>query len=386
MSVTTQNPQERAFHCPHCNGRIVIPADLPPTTGPCPHCKGTITSPALDYSYTPLAQTPNPQTPPPSGLSAEAATIVLATKSTPAAPVTYEAPEIPEENEVEEPVPSKKSAKKSSPLLFLFIFILLLGALGGGGYYVMVMMKPKDEVIKPLDLKQPAKPLTNPALEKFIAAATLDEKLKYVYNAEALRPKIEAFYKDKSVSEADTPANLFTTVKIPGDDTKKGFILLNYDQPASKTTTAPSAQRTKVLAFLKETEQGVKLDWEVFAQTKYRTLSSFIKTPTAGKSEVFRVIAIKDPADKTPGYLLADPAHQTDSVKIVTDPKSPAGQALARLDQESAKSSGLAKHTATIELTWAGDPKKPQIQIKRFICWEFLNLGGKEIPETPPSN
>ena len=30
----------------HCNGRILIPRDLPPTTGPCPHCGGVITSPA----------------------------------------------------------------------------------------------------------------------------------------------------------------------------------------------------------------------------------------------------------------------------------------------------------------------------------------------------
>src|SRR5690606_20546795 len=29
----------------HCNGKILIPRNLPPTTGPCPHCKRTITSP-----------------------------------------------------------------------------------------------------------------------------------------------------------------------------------------------------------------------------------------------------------------------------------------------------------------------------------------------------
>ena len=36
----------REFRCIHCDGKILIPVDLPPTTGPCPHCSGVITSPA----------------------------------------------------------------------------------------------------------------------------------------------------------------------------------------------------------------------------------------------------------------------------------------------------------------------------------------------------
>ena len=270
------------------------------------------------------------------------------------------------------------------------VFLLIVAALGGGAYFVLGMLKPKSDPNKALvanpSTKQIVKQPVNSTLEKYLAATTLDEKLNYVYNAEQLRPKIEAFYKDNTINEGDTLASAFSMVPLPENESKKGFILLTYNQANSNST----GQHNIILAFLKETEQGVKLDWEVFAQTKYRTLSNFIKTPALGKSEVFRVIVTKEPVadpakNKTAAsYQFADPAHQRDSVKIAPDPKSQAGQALSRLDQETAKISASLQRTATIELTWAGDPKNPQLQIKRFICWEFLGLGGKEIAETPP--
>ena len=376
MSATDQNPKERAFQCIHCNGRIVIPADLPPTTGPCPHCKGTITSPAPGNSSPASTQSPAPQATSPSQ-PPQAATVVLATKAAPAAPVapvTYEAPEELKEKEAQN---SKKSPKKSSALPLLLVIIIILGALGGGGYYVLKIMNKDGETENPLVFKQAAKQAANPSLEEFLTASNLDDKLNHVYNAESLRPTIEAFYRDKPISDSDTPADKFSVVQLPEADSKKGFNLLIYDQPPTGPNAGPGRPHTKILAFLKETEQGVKIDWEVFVQTKYHTLSHFLKTPTVGKSEVFRVIVTKDPAAKTAGYLFTDPIHHTDSIQIAPDPNSPAGKALASLNQDSAKASAPVKRTATIELTWTGDPRKPQLQISRFICWEFLGLGGK---------
>ncbi len=400
MSESSQNSQEFAFHCPKCNGRIVIPFNLPPTTGPCPHCQTTITSPdtainttVLDVDLEPIVEIP--PAPTPVAVPAPAPVPVPAPAPLPERPVpaptvplaTYEAPE--ELKNKEAAVEQVKSGKKSNPVGLILVLLLIIGALGGGGYFVMDMLKPKNDSTgtgvgnkptKPI-VKQPAKPIANPTLEKYLTATSLDEKLNYVHNAEQLRPKIEAFYKDNSINEGDTLASAFSMVPLPENESKKGFILLNYNQATPNTT----GQQTRILAFLRETEQGVKLDWEVFAQTRYRTFSNFIKNPIAGKSEVFRVIVTKDSTTKTPGYLFSDPAHQTDSVQITPDPKSRARQELDSLLLDSVRSSGPAKYSATIELTWAGDPKKPQLQIKRFICWEFLGLGGKEIAEIPPS-
>lgn len=401
MSDSTIPPEQRAFNCPHCNGRIVIPANLPPTTGPCPHCQGTITSPEPVLKAAVIQEEPKPQ----AQIRPEP---IPATKpvETPE-PTPAETHEDKEHEELEvkakaKPSKSAKSTKGKSPATLILVILILVLGLGAGGYFIMDMLKPKDSPPTVSPMPQP-KPSANPTLIKYLAAATLEDKLNHVLNAEVLRPKMEAFYKAGMLNETGTPASAFTFVKLPEADSKKGFVLFSYDQPTKAAPNAqgqtkpptpanPLAPRTKILAFLKETEQGVKLDWEVFAQTKYRTYSQFIKTPVIGKSEVFRLVVTRELIEKsaTPptnsSYEFADPAHLGDIANISPDPKSQAGQALAALDADSIRLSSEIQRTATVELTWAGDPKAPQLEIKRFICWEFVGLGGKETAETPPSN
>ena len=45
MAVVDVFQNQREFRCNHCSGKILVPKDLPPMTGPCPHCSSTITSP-----------------------------------------------------------------------------------------------------------------------------------------------------------------------------------------------------------------------------------------------------------------------------------------------------------------------------------------------------
>ncbi|MCH7226650.1 hypothetical protein [Haloferula sp. A504] len=45
MPPEPANDNQREFRCIHCHGKILVPRDLPPTTGPCPHCQKEITSP-----------------------------------------------------------------------------------------------------------------------------------------------------------------------------------------------------------------------------------------------------------------------------------------------------------------------------------------------------
>lgn len=369
MSEFSQFSQQRAFHCIHCNGRIVIPADLPATTGPCPHCQGTITSPdplvhssVIDENLKPISQ---------SRPAAEAGPEHAGAQSTPSSPIE----------------PSKKtdsSTKRSNPVALLIVFVLVLIALGGGAYFVLDILKSKNESNPVSAPKFPTKPSSNPTLVKYLAAKSLDEKSGYVTDAERLRPTMEAFYKDGLRDENSLNAKAFTSVPLPEMDSEKGFVLFAYDQK--------TPEQTRILAFLKETEAGVKLDWEVFAQTKYRTYQQFINTPVIGKSEVFRVIISLSTVDgsgqpKNPAsYILSDPAHSGDRIELTPDQKSQAGQALARLNLESSQQPGNISRTATVELAWSGDANKPQLEIKRFICWEFLGLGGKEIAGIQPSN
>jgi hypothetical protein len=396
MSEFSQFSQQRAFHCPSCNGRIVIPSNLPATTGPCPHCQATITSPE------PVVHASNPEAAPKPQPSQQPQPIAASTP--------LETTDSPAESSPVDPVKSKpdKSKNHASPLLLTFIAMMVLIILCGGAYFYLDSVKRNsDGADSTLNRANQPKNLTFlPVLEKYLAAASLEEKLPFVYNAEQLRPKMEAFYREGIINEADTPANSFKLIPLPEKDSKKGYVLLACNLPAPAAlnqlvqqenddkTKVPATgdDRIKILAFLKETDQGMKLDWEVFTQTKYRTLRQFIQTPKFGSSQAFRLIVTNVPPtpdaepDAPVRFRFFDPVHISDVVEIAPDPTLQAGQALTRLTMESAKLTTPAQRTATVELIWAGHQSDPKILIKRFICWEFLGLGGKEIAEIHPPN
>ena len=60
MAVSAISNNQREFRCKHCEGKILIPKDLPPTTGPCPHCGEVITSVADEIPVLPVASSPPP--------------------------------------------------------------------------------------------------------------------------------------------------------------------------------------------------------------------------------------------------------------------------------------------------------------------------------------
>ena len=66
MSDSVIPTNQREFRCQHCDGKILIPKDLPPTSGPCPHCSGMITSPANEVLAPPIPafEMPLPAAPP----------------------------------------------------------------------------------------------------------------------------------------------------------------------------------------------------------------------------------------------------------------------------------------------------------------------------------
>lgn len=343
-------PNQRAFHCPSCKGRIVIPADLPPTTGPCPHCQATITSPAPEASATPLpAAAPAQASPKP-------------VESKPSEPAPAKAPESKPQSS---PTPKKKSSKAG--LFVALLFLVLLG--GGGAFAYLKFIKPKDES-STLNISKNLPAPSNPVLQKYLTAKTVEDKLPLILNAEALQAKIQEFYQQHPADESKTLASAFFPVKLPEQDSGRGFSLFAY-RPAAKTAPGAQASDTpNILAFIKDTPEGKKLDWEIFTQTKYRTLKQFSESRVVGKTEVFRVIL--STVDQAAGiYHVTDPAYPADHVKASPLAGSPAAQSLSQLDATSGR-------TATVELEWTGDAQNPQIQIKRLICWEFLGLGGEE--------
>ncbi len=254
-------------------------------------------------------------------------------------------------------------------------------------------------------------------LEGYINATTVETKIPFINQGEALEEKMNDFYGGvDSINDSDTPANSFSVQDLSEEDRQRGIFMLTYDQPpqfALKDFFRPLAslevqygvdeadlllstmarvsnfamEPVRVHAFFKRTDEGLKLDWEVFAQTKYRRFRNFVELPDKGQSEVFRVLIVEDVPDKGQGvfgaltYRLADPANLADSVRVNVKLDSEIGRALSIINWRGNKQSTPITRTATVELGWT-DEDMPKLEIKRFICWEFLGLGGKEIPAT----
>jgi len=422
MAETTSQSEYREFRCIHCAANIRIPRAMAPTTGPCPLCGGVITSPAEDAPEeilppqpvaTPAVSIPPPREPQPK--------IEAAVVDKPADPPKKSpTPKDP-------PVPRKRGNPVLKFVIGAFIFLLIAGDIASALYFVQ---KEKE---RKFNLAPPRKTLTadDPAemnyirsgwkndaslvLRNYIAATTSAGKLPHIINAEQLAQKLEDFYAGSEIIDSDTPADAFSAFELSEEDRKRGIFMMVYDQPPQfdiKEFFRPLAtlevqhgleqvglllstvaradnfalEPVRVHAFFKRTPEGLKLDWEIFAQTKYRTFQHFVELPEPGDSKVFRVLIVEDVPQKgravsgSRTYRLADPANLTDTARVNVMDDSEPGRALSLINWRGTKEGRPITRTATVELSWTNDPDQPELQISRFICWEFLGLGGQASP------
>ncbi len=483
MTDPTLPANIREFHCYHCRGKIRIPKDLPPTTGPCPHCQGIITSPAPETTAPASFLPPAPVSYPAAQQPPARTVAPLPTQDVPAAPTyqppaapAYQAPAEPayqppppppappqEQSPVAPPPPQPQPAepavappsrqpaaaspglpsrgsssrrkeekeeprKSSSAAPAVFLGCLLLAIAGGAGYLVYKEMN-RTAVTPPAPASLPGPSLSESQyirvgwkkdayalLGKFLAAKTAEEKIPYIINGENLKSQVEAFYGGSVINDQDTPVDAFSVRELSEEDRKRGIFMLEFEQPPQFemkeffrplatleiqyglneadllfTTMARvenfATEPVRATALFKKTPEGLKLDWETFAQTKYRTFGNLIELPEAGQGGVFRVIISEDVPDsgrtlpagiKT--YRVWDPSAPETSTRVNVNIDSETGRSLSKIDWRG-KESRPTNSTATIELKWVGEDQ-PKLEITRFICWEFLHLGGTETPAT----
>jgi hypothetical protein len=450
---------QREFHCSHCNGRIVIPAQLPPTTGPCPICGGIITSPP-PFAVHPEARATPPVTSPvtsaPTTPMAPTGPSVLPSHQTPEAipaPVQSYVRETPVQRESSSGVQSDSGAgqsasarhaevaarlgdtpksSRSSVLPAVIVLLVLIAAVAGALMFLSKNDPPQTPTAVEGSGAVPAT-LTKSSedeylrvgwqrdayriLDGYIVAKTIPEKTAYLLGGADLATRMMELYGSGTIDDTDTPATAFSAYDLSIDDKKRGLFMMIYDQPRqfemreffrplatlevqygleeadillSSVAQASnfSMEPVKVHAFFKRTEEGLKLDWDIFVQTKFRTLLNFIEAPRPGAKGVFRVFINEDVPENgriLPGvrtYTISDPANLSDAVRINVQVDSEVGRALSPINWR-----GDENHTnpfsknATVELEWVGHDD-PQLVISRFICWQFLGLGGDETAET----
>ncbi len=478
MPTPGPSNEQREFRCSHCNGKILIPRDLPPTTGPCPHCKQSITSPAPEKPEpvriaaqvpvpavvrevpVPAAPQPAPAVPshpapreepvaapsvPPSGTPRQpvqqeskpaAVTAAVQVSEAPAAPAAAapvpEPPEIPVARESkaaapeapkrpvrEKAVREKPAGHRKALLVPVVVALLLILAAGGISVFLPKFLErgansPSLPVVaesraRAVDWQEEARGV----LQHFLAAQTSSGKAAWSLRSAELLPEMEAFYGGAKIDDSDTPAAAFSAVELSPEDTARGIYMMLYDLPpqfelreffmplaplevqygleqadlllASMARVSNfESEPLKVHAFFKRTPDGLRLDWEMFVQTKYRTFRNFIEIPEAGRSRIFRVFILEDVPERgrapagTRTYRVVDPAHTGDLVRVNVPVDSELGRALSILNWRGIKDARPKTRTATVELEWSRE-ETPRISLKRFICWEFLGIGGQAV-------
>jgi len=250
-------------------------------------------------------------------------------------------------------------------------------------------------------------------LAGFIAAKNVHDKLPFVIGGREMEPRMLEFHGDGPIDDSDTPANSFAVHDLSESDRQRGLFLMTFDQPpqidmreffkplatlevqygleemdlllASMAATRNFAMEPlRAFAFFKRTPDGLKLDWEVFVQTKHRLFGKFIGAPDMENPAVFRVLIMQDVADAGKGgadmetYLMVDPAHRAETARVAVARDSEIGRILSEIHWHGIPDAEPKSRGATLELQWSGPPGARTLGISRFICWEFLGLGGVE--------
>jgi ribosomal protein S27E len=424
----------REFLCVHCSGKIRITWDLPPTTAACPMCGGEITSPAAENVPTepelaPAVVLPVAPVALPTRKIVPAAMVIRNPEPLPKNIAPNALPRIEENLPPLAPVVAEASAWKL--IVGLAALVLALLGIAAGAYFYPLKTSPKataagNESAPPassvreenyirVGWQKEAKQL----LKTFIAAPNCDAKLPLILNAEGLASKINDFYGGAAINDNDTPADAFSTAssELAADDRKRGLFMMTYDQPPQfemKEFFRPLAslevqygideadlllstvsrvgnfamEPLRVQAFFKRTPEGLKLDWELFVQTKYRTFLNFVELPELNQVGIFRVCIAEDVPDKgrtiagTRSYRLLDPANTADAARLNVKIDSDIGRTLSTLNWRGIENAKPQLRTATVELKWLENDQAPELVISRFICWEFLGLGGQASPAT----
>ena len=449
---------KKQFFCCHCNGQVLVPRDLPPTTAPCPYCGGLITSPGTGDASAdvppvqatpppvpatapapaepPAAPPPSPIAPPPAPSTISPPVAVPPPKAPPVETSSPEPAAPPKPIAARETQTTPKSASqapKSGQFPVLLVLLLCIMIAGIVAYFVTREMRGK---ITPPSIQTPAAGITPQetnylrigwqkdaarVLQGFMEATTSEKKLSYIIGGESMAARLEEFYGESLIDDSDTPAASFSVYELSEEDRKRGLFMMTYDQPPQfemkeffrplatlevqhgldeadllLTTLARAAnfamEPLRVHAFFKRTPDGLKLDWEIFAQTKYRTFQHFVELPAPGQTAVFRVFIVEDVPDAgqtangTRTYRLSDPANITDAARIIVKEDSEVGKALSVINWRGTKDGRPLTRTATVELSWGNGQNPPQLQISRFICWEFLGLGGEDPKSAASKN
>jgi len=442
----SRKPSDRCeFYCEHCGGQILIPRDLPPTTGPCPHCAKTITSPDPESRLNLPNRRLNPKphkSSPKMGLTLKLEG--LDDLETPSEPIKLDAKQHAKPPTRQKKSPQPKKATPTKPVLsrhplavdqtsgpvynefeqmlieetrshkrktITVLSVLMLAVASITFLYFEYFPESANTAgDEPNSNAENTSQLTQSyihggwekeardVLRAYLVASTSYGKIPHIIGGHSMLQELGTLYKGAIINDLDTPVETFAIKPLEDQDHQRGiFRMVHQAGPEKSRPKKPIGSTNKYLvypdqvdqeattihAFFKHTPNGLKLDWNIFAQTKYRTLLNFARQPNPRRKASFRVLITQDnPASDQPAgyplrYRITDPANTKDVIWASAHGNSQAAKELKQIEWINQKNTAPITRSATIELAWTGEDDARELVVHRFICWEFLGLGGE---------
>jgi len=153
------------------------------------------------------------------------------------------------------------------------------------------------------------------------------------------------------------------------------------------TSTLQGKKPRQALALFKRKDDRMLLDWDLFVQTWDRSLAAFRDGELGNGPMRFRVLVASDLPVFENGetlesavFRLQDPLYVEDVIRVQTKCFSPEERKLLEFNRASRGTSARVGQARTATLDLIRDPESGRVKISRFVCWEFLGIGGKEQP------
>lgn len=316
--------------------------------------------------------------------------------------------------------PKVASSRSVNPAIVFLGAALLMVGLVVLGIFLLMPSRDDDEELEQteaIDQRRFAqegwKLVASNRLRGFLGAQSIEEKAKHVIGGAERVEDMRNFYAFKIPDEADMPVDAFSVDGSNIENRERGIFLMRYERPAQFDIrdffrpVAPlevqykleepglllsglarlenfAMEPARAMVFFRQVGADLRIDWDTYVQTKYRTLRQFSGLPLGGADERFRVKVAEDIPDISSAavtgmrcYRLTDPGIDADYVKVYVSEDSEAGQQLAGLNWVGVEGAAIVSRTATVDLMWSsGDD--PRLALKQIVCWEFLGLGGEE--------
>lgn len=307
------------------------------------------------------------------------------------------------------------------------ILLLVLMLIGSTVFYVKFVKPSPPPLLSPRQQPENSDPTivsltwhnqAREVLDNFFSAKTPEEKARYVIGGMQTVERLRSIWGNQLFEETAISADDFAPIFTGTEEGSEPIYLLMYDRPMqfelktffrplvsmevmqgvetldplTKTLTDPSnfeQEPLKVQVYLKPCEDGLRLDYDLYLQTRYRTLRNFMDRSPVNSEGTFRVVLVEDvplPVEKKKQlriYRITDPVHLSDSYRCCASSSSEIARKMSDIHWYG--SLGTKAHFAAATVTLRKISQET-ILLENLVCWDFDGLAGtpgNSLPKNP---